>query len=374
MRFSFMLITYLRILRVTWRVYGFGPGFLTWLLVEPTMKILTALTLALDRLFFPEFRKVRVEKPIFIIGHPRSGTTFLHHLLTQHEEAAPFHTWHLFFPALTARALFRPLVKILIKKGKGEVMPAWTGHRMALDKTEEEEMLFLHNYDTNFITIGMLSFDERTYPELQYHDRQPREARLRSMRFLDGCFRRHLYYTGKSQIIAQTHFSTFRLKTMLEFYPDARFIFIMRSPHHVVPSFLSLLHNSIEFRWGIKQVDPELLQRYNEHRLQGMVDLYRYFYEMDIRNELPPDRVLILPYDQLRNDLNSTFERITEFTGLAASEELRRAIRERSEKQGTYQRKHKVKELAEFGLSRERISKEFAFVFERYGMEDKGEE
>lgn len=374
MRFSFMLITYLRILRVTWRVYGFGPVFLTWLLVEPTMKILTALTLALDHLFFPGFRKVRVEKPIFIIGHPRSGTTFLHHLLTQHEEAAPFHTWHLFFPALTARALFRPLVKMLIKKGKGEVMPAWTGHRMALDKTEEEEMLFLHNYDTNFITIGMLSFDERTYPELQYHDRQPREARLRSMRFLDGCFRRHLYYTGKSQIIAQTHFSTFRLKTMLEFYPDARFIFIMRSPHHVVPSFLSLLHNSIEFRWGIKQIRPELLQRYNEHRFQGMVDLYRYFYEMDVQNELPPDRVMILPYDQLRNDLNSTFERITEFTGLAASEELRQAIRERSEKQGTYQRKHKVKELAEFGLNRERISKEFAFIFERYGMEDKGEE
>ncbi|MBU4119873.1 MAG: sulfotransferase [Proteobacteria bacterium] len=373
MRFSFMLITYLRILRVTWRVYGFGPVFLTWLLVEPTMKILTALTLALDHLFFPGFRKVKVENPIFIIGHPRSGTTFLHHLLTRHEEAAPFHTWHLFFPALTARVLFRPLVKMLIKKGKDEVMPAWTGHRMALDKTEEEEMLFLHNYDTNFITIGMLSFDERTYPELQYHDRQPREARLRSMRFLDGCFRRHLYYTGKSQIIAQTHFSTFRLKTMLEFYPDARFIFIMRSPHHVVPSFLSLLHNSIEFRWGIKQVDPELLQRYNEQRLQGMVDLYRYFYEMDIHGELPPDRVLILPYDQLRNDLNSTFERITEFTGLAVSEELRQAIRKRAEKQGTYQRKHKVKELAEFGLSRERISKEFAFVFERYGMEETGE-
>jgi hypothetical protein len=373
MRFVFMLKIYLRILRVTWRVYGFGPVFLTWLLVEPTMKILTALTLALDPLFFPGFRKVRVERPIFIIGHPRSGTTFLHHLLSQHEEAAPFHTWHLFFPALTARFLFRPLVNLLVKKGKTEVMPEWTGHRMALDKTEEEEMLFLHNYDTNFITIGMLSFSERTYPELQYHDRQPREARLRSMRFLDGCFRRHLYSTGKSRIIAQTHFSTFRLKTMLEFYPDARFIFIMRSPHHVVPSFLSLLHNSIEFRWGIKQLRPELLQRYNEHRFQGMVDLYRYFYEMDTHGELPPDRVMVLPYDLLRNDLNATFARIIEFTGLPAGEGLRRAIRERAAKQGTYQRKHKVKELAEFGLSRERISRAFAFVFARYGMEDKEE-
>lgn len=114
-----MLKIYLRILRVTWRAYGFGSVFLTWLLVEPAMKLLTGLTLALDHLFFPGFRKVRVERPIFIIGHPRSGTTFLHHLLSQHEEAAPFHTWHLFFPALTARFLFRPLVNLLLRRGKG---------------------------------------------------------------------------------------------------------------------------------------------------------------------------------------------------------------------------------------------------------------
>ncbi|HIJ90740.1 MAG: sulfotransferase [Desulfobulbaceae bacterium] len=373
MRFIFMLRTYLRVLRTTWQVYGFGPVLLAWLLVEPALKILTALTMALDHLFFPNFRKVRVARPIFILGHPRSGTTFLHHLLTQHEEAAPFHTWHLFFPALTARVLFRPLVNLLVKKGKGEVMPEWTGHRMALDKTEEEEMLFLHNYDTNFLTIGMLSFDERTYPELQYHDRQPRKQRLRSMRFLDGCFRRHIHYTGKSQIIAQTHFSTFRLKTMLEFYPDARFIFIMRNPHHVAPSFLSLLHNSIEFRWGLAPIRPELLARYNERRFQGMVDLYRYFYELDTQGELPADRVMLLPYAQLRHDLTHAFERIEAFTGLPPCETLRQAVRKRAGKQGTYQRRHKVKSLAEFGLSRERISQAFAFVFSHYGLEDKEE-
>jgi hypothetical protein len=103
------------------------------------------------------------------------------------------------------------------------------------------------------------------------------------------------------------------------------------------------------------------------------VDLYRYFYEMDTHGELPPDRVMVLPYDLLRNDLNAAFAQIMEFTGLPAGEGLRRAIRERAEKQGTYQRKHKVKELAEFGLSRERISRAFAFVFARYGMEDTGE-
>lgn len=373
MNLFFMLRIYLRILVVTWRVYGFGSVFLTWLLWEPFFRVVTALTLGLDRLFFRRFRQVEVKRPIFIIGHPRSGTTFLHHLLSQGDLAAPFHTWHLLFPALTARLFMRPLVKLLVKLGKAEVMPEETGHQMALDKTEEEEMLFLHNYDTNFINIGMLSFDDREYQELQYHDRQPKAQRMSSMRFLDGCFKRHLYDTGRKQIVAQTHFSTFRLKTMMEFYPDAKFIFVMRNPHQVVPSFLSLLHNSMKFRWGVERVTPQFLERYNEHRFQGMVDLYRYFYELDCQGELPSDRVMILPYDLLRKDLTTAFSQIAEFTGLEVSEAQRRAVAERSAKQQTYQRRHQVMDLSTFGLSRERISTEFAFVFKRYGLEDRWE-
>jgi hypothetical protein len=369
-----MLRIYLRILLLTWRVYGFGPVFLTWLVVEPLLRLFTAVTLALDHLFFPGFRAKQVKKPLFIIGHPRSGTTFLHHLLTRTDGAAPFQAWHLFFPALTARVLVRPLVDFLVKKGKTVVLPEETGHKMELNRPDEEEMLFLQNYDTNFITIGMLSFDERDYPELQYHDRQPGRARMRSMRFLDGCFRRHLFFTGGTRIIAQTHFSTFRLKTMLEFYPDARFIFVLRNPHQVVPSFLSLLHNSIRFRWGIDAIRPELLQRYNEHRFRGMVDLYRYFYELDKNNELPKDRVMVLPYELLRNDLETAFDRVVNFAGLTVGEEVRAMVRERAAKQQAYRRPHQVKDLAEFGLSHERISREFSFVFQAYGLEDRWEE
>jgi len=369
-----MLKIYLRILLITWRVYGFGSVFLTWLLFEPMFRFFTALTLGLDHLFFRRFRTVEVKRPIFIIGHPRSGTTFLHHLLSQGDTAAPFQTWHLLFPALTARLLMRPVVKLLVKLGKTEVMPESTGHHMALDQTEEEEMLFLHNYDTNFINIGMLSFDERAYPELQYHDRQPTAERMRPMRFLDGCFKRHLLDSGRSQIIAQTHFSTFRLKTMLEFYPDAKFIFVMRNPHQVVPSFLSLLHNSMAFRWGVEPVSLEHMQRYNEHRFQGMVDLYRYFYDLDCGGELPGERVLILPYDLLRHDLEAAFARIVDFTGFQVSESQQRAVAERSKRQQAYQRRHQVMDLAAFGLTRQRISDEFAFVFERYGLEDRWEE
>lgn len=363
-----MFSVYFRTVIVCWKIYGPGKVFFATLLADPLLRAFHTATLWLDRIFFPGYLKVKVKNPVFIIGHPRSGTTFLHHLLTQSDQTAAFPCWHILFPALTGRALVGPLIRRLINTGKTEVMPEWTGHAMALDKTEEEEMLFLHNLDTQFVTAGLLGFDDREYPELHFHDLQPPEHRFRSMRFLNGLFQRQIFSTGKKQIIAQTHFSTHRLKTMLEFYPDAKFIYIIRNPHHVVPSFLSLLHNSIEFRWGLSKIPKTVLDRYNRRRYQAIIDLYKYFHDLQTQGEIPTDRVMVLPYELLRNDLESAFNQIIDFTGIRVNNSLRASVSKRATAQRQYQRKHKVKDLAEFGLNHEQISKDFAFVFAAYDL------
>ncbi|MBA3014698.1 MAG: sulfotransferase [Proteobacteria bacterium] len=361
-----MFVIYFRTVLVSWKIYGPGKVFFSVLLGEPLLRCFHAATLWLDRIFFPGYLRMEVKRPVFIIGHPRSGTTFLHHLLTKCDQAAAFPCWHILFPALTGRVLVGPLIRRLINSGKAEVMPEWTGHAMALDKVEEEEMLFLHNFDTQFVTAGLLGFDEREYPELHFHDLQPQQRRFRSMRFLNGLFQRQIHSTGKSQIIAQTHFSTHRLKTMLEFYPDAKFIYIIRNPHHVVPSFLSLLHNSIEFRWGLSKIPKTMLDRYNQRRYQAIIDLYTYFHDLQTQGEIPADRVMVLPYELLRNDLETAFNRIIDFTGIRANDSLREFVTKRASTQQQYQRKHKVKDLKEFGLSHAQINKDFAFVFTAY--------
>ncbi len=52
------------------------------------------LGLGLDEILFPGYRKINLPRPVFIIGNPRSGTTFLQRLLARDE--ANFHclkTW-----------------------------------------------------------------------------------------------------------------------------------------------------------------------------------------------------------------------------------------------------------------------------------------
>ncbi len=359
---------YLRILKIIWRIYGVNKVFIQWLLIEPLLRGFVFFTLFLDKLFFSGYKNVEVKRPIFILGHPRSGTTFLHKLLGYSEQTVVFTAWQLMFPALTARILLRPLYNILCKKGLTEVFPKETGHKIDLREAEEEEMLFLNNYDTQFMAAGLLGFDEQEYPELQWHDHQPDAHRFRSTNFLRDCFKRQIFATGKQKIIAQTHFSTHRIKTLMEAFPDAKFIYVVRDPHQVVPSFLSLLYKTIDLRWGLKPVPQTVLDRYYRRRYQAMIDLYRYFYELQKNNELPEERVLVLPYTQLLTDLQGAVENIIRFTGIQANEVMLEKVADQARRQKDYKPEHKGLPLEMFGITRQEIDKDFAFVFDNYDI------
>jgi hypothetical protein len=65
--------------------------------VETQLNRLAELTA--DRARYPEISAVRVAQPIFITGAPRSGTTFLHSLLSQDPQHRSALTWEVEFPS-----------------------------------------------------------------------------------------------------------------------------------------------------------------------------------------------------------------------------------------------------------------------------------
>jgi hypothetical protein len=326
--------------------------------------IITSFFLLLDNVFFPGFRRVKVKKPVFIIGHPRSGTTFVHHLFSQSNEIVEFKLWHLLFPALTLRFFMRPLLQLLISKTKAEIISEEAGRHMTLDMAEEEEILFFHNLDTQFLTLMPLGFLDDSYRDLRFHDLQPRHRRIKSARFLKSCFQRQIYYTGKTQIFAQMHFSTHRIKTLLEVFPDARFIYLDRTPYDTLPSFFSLIYYSLNKYKMFNKISTSHFRRYFEYRYQASKDLYQYFHDIWNNVEIDKDKVLIISYDMLRDDLMRLYKNIVEFTGIKTSEELDRAIKKQAKKQSQYKRKHTVKKLAEFGIDENRIKNDFSFYFQ----------
>ncbi len=360
---------YQRTVAASWRTFGLGYTFLENAIGRPVFKGSNLLAMGLDNLFFPGHRKVEVHKPVLIVGHPRSGTTFLHRLLTQTREFSVFETWEILLPSLTARALARPLVRRLIQRGKGTLFPKKVGHHSALAEVEEEELLFFHTGNTQFVScLSPLAFSDADFEELVYADDQPANERRKAMAFLKACFQRQIYQTGKPRIVAKMNYSGMRVRSLVEAFPDAKIVYVARSPLETIPSHLSLHRNMFDHMWGLDRIGPEALSRYYERRYRHNIAFYRYLEDVIESGVLPPDQFMVLPYDALREDLAGTVDRVIEFAELPVSDELRERIVRESGEQKSYQREHKNSKLEEFGLSKQRVLDDFAFVFDKYGF------
>lgn len=365
----FKLKIYLRILTASWSTFGFNKEFLRFLFIMPVRLLFNSITLFLDNIFFPEYRKVKIEKPIIIISHPRSGSTFLHRLLTQTGEFAVFEFWQILFPALVARKILAPFIMSMIKKEKDTFYPKEVGHKMALNSIEEEELLFNHTFNTQFMTLETsLGLGDKDFLDLVYSDNQPENIRQKTVHFFKQCLQRQIFYLGKKQILAKMNYSGFRIQSLLEAFPDARIIYLVRSPYETIPSHLSLHRSIFDYKWGLKNIPANRLRRYFERRYDYNVRFYQYIEDLISKETFNPSQFMTLSYDLLKNDLGRAIEVILEFTGIEISKELRKRIQEQIKMQSSYRRKHRNLDLEEFGLSKERIAKDLSFVFDKYGF------
>ena len=388
------LRTYLRILSASLETFGFGVWFLNYLIRIPLKIIYIHTSLFLDNIFFPKYRRVKIENPVFIIGHPRSGTTFMHTILTQTKESMIFTDWELHNPSLTLRKLvkhskklqglfsfvfdirFTPhKFKIMMKdkkKGirkKDKIVGGASRTERNLEyKALEEETVFVNILDTQFVAnVTPLGFVERGFPELCLCDEQPHQSK--SVLFLKNCFKRQIYYTGKTQVLAQINYSLFRIKTMLKFFPDAKIIYIARSPLETIPSHLSLLRDRISNNFGLENVSEDKIQQFYKHRYEYNIMFYRYFDVLINGNEIPKNQILEINYNSIKDDLWNVIQQIKNFTKLQFSPQLEEKLIQQSKEQSSRKRKHKNLQFEMFGLTEEKVRSDFDFVFKRYGFQ-----
>ena len=102
--------------------------------VTPFFIALNQLCLLLDHLLFPGFRRVRVQKPVFIIGHARSGTSLLHRLMCGDDQSF---SWVMMYEMLLPSILQRKLVRAIAR-----LDARWLGARLATRVHAWEDRVF----------------------------------------------------------------------------------------------------------------------------------------------------------------------------------------------------------------------------------------
>jgi hypothetical protein len=337
------------------------------------LKLSSWLGFAWDDLFYKEYRQQKLAQPVFIIGNPRSGTTFLHRLLAQDVNNFSYiRMWEvLFAPSISQRKLlwfFKRIDDALggrfqkwILKQEQKTYVANPIHKMGLREPEEDEGILFNIWETIFTTVVF------PHPDLvrkyAFFDKQvPLLQRRKIMRFYRSCLRRHLFArnTDKKFLSKNPTFSP-KVDSLYEFFPDAKIIYLVRNPLDTVPSIISWM----SYQW--KQFsDPAENYVFKDYMLELAKEWYEY--PLERFANAPDDSYAIIRYEDLAQNPGQIVTDLYKKFGFELTPEFDRILEQATFKATSFKSQHKYS-LGKMGLSKNKILTMFAAVFKRFGFD-----
>ncbi len=323
-----------------------------------------------DDVLYPAWADQQVREPVFIFANGRSGTTLLHRLLGLDEEHfAGYKLYQSVFSAVVYQRLIEaidrtPVLGDLGRRGveliNTKFFTGWEGiHEMGINKEEEDEATFALALETPSISLLHPYFEG--YEELGKLDDEPPDVRARFMDYYEATIQKHLFSVGGNKhLLAKNVFTAPRVRTILERFPDARFIYLVRHPYRSLPSWLSLFHE----KWMTHS--PELANDTEHCRALAQMCFEYYRIAISVREELDPQRLHVVRYEDLVKDPSAIVRGIYGWMGLDMSPAYEQALAARTAKQRTYKSGHRYS-LEQFGLSEAYVAEQIPDVFEAFG-------
>ncbi len=322
-----------------------------------------------DEIFFPGYRKQRIEKPLFIVSNFRSGSTFVQRTLARDESTFTcLRTGDIYLqPSITQRrivgllarvdALFGHIGEKMMRKLDTVSLGQVKIHSFGVFDPEEDEHLLFYIWSTFFSGFVFPYLDE--LPQYQYFDTEiPRAERQRIMSFYRNCIKRHLYSTGGRHYMAKNPLFSARVESILETFPDARILYLVRNPLEMLPSTISLF----SYMGRLFSKPPRKYPHCDE-----ILTWTRYWYDhpLEVIDRTSPQQCMIVRYDDLMHSPEAVFRSIFSRFGYSMSEAVETILRDAVTTAEAHSSSHKYSYEA-MGFTREQIVREFAHIFARF--------
>jgi len=333
---------------------------------------------ALDDILFPAYKNHPIEKPLFILGNFRSGSTFLHRLLSRDSETfTSLTTWDIYLTPSVTQKKITQLVAHVDNKYFGRVLHralfafdrATLGkikiHPISFFQPEEDENIHMHVWDGYFVTF-LFPFMEEFPDYIHFDEALTPEHKKRIMTFYKSMLQRHLYATGKKHFVAKNPAFSAKVETLAEFFPDARILYLARNPLDMLPSTVSWINYARSQFTG-----PNEGYLY----IDEILEMTRHWYRHPLQyiDAHPSPRNLIVNYDDLIQRPEAVIRGFYEQFGYPDQPGLPVIIDQAVKETLTFSSDHSYS-YERMGFTREGIVEMYKDIFERFHFETREEE
>jgi len=326
----------------------------------------------LDDIFFPAHKTHPIEKPLFILGNLRSGSTFLHRLLSRDTETFTSLTiWDIYLTPSVIQKKITQFFSRLDNKLGGHLHRLLYGfdrrtlgkfkiHPISFFQPEEDENILFHIWDSFWVSFLFPFMDE--LPNYQHFDEAllP-EHKRRIMAFYKSMLQRHMYATGKKYYVAKAPAFSAKIETLAEFFPEARIIYLARNPLDMLPSTISWINYA-------RRVFTQPKETYLY--LDEIVDFTQHWYYHPLKylDSHPSPRHLILKYDDLIQRPEHVLHSFYEQFGYPDKPGLHDIVDQAVKETLSFHSDH-IYSYEEMGFTRQQIIELYSDIFERFDFD-----
>lgn len=271
------------------------------------------------------------EAPVFIIGHYRSGTSLMHKLLTSDSRWRFINEYELVFPHHGVRMenFLKPILQRFITRFQLK-HPNFNNYTISLDDPNEDEALLVSagaSWGSYWSFIFPLHAHEILVKTVDFENDNLKVLWKSSYLF----FLKKLLWRKKGHLLIKSPPSTARIKTILELFPDAKFIYMYRNPEIVSKSMEKIWYKEILKYFSLQKPDESIIKQHVKY----VQHLFINAFQRD-KHLIPEGNLIEVCYENFLSDKFSTIENIYRQFHLSFDELTQKSVEEKVKLQIDY--------------------------------------
>lgn len=220
--------------------------------------------------------------PIFILGHWRSGTSFLQSLLSRDPRRGFLHKYASVFPEsfLCSENILKPLIRKITdsfetKKNISQISVSWEWETPG--ELDIAMITLFSPYSPHWGHVFPADEFDHYMNKFTYFNTTTQEEEAQWKKTCHHLINKVSIKNNNRQLIIKSPANTARIEQLLDLYPDAKFIYIHRNPYDVFYSNVKMwevILNNLSFQRisreqminNIFKTYKKLLNQYLQHR------------------------------------------------------------------------------------------------------------